>query len=212
MSVSENNFSRLMKKIEGLSMIYLAQLLIYVMATKLRYGFNIRLIKCFPYVLNRGKLTWRSADGFTAGAGLRIEVFEADAILNLGKNIKVNDFVHIGVASQVTIGDNCLIGSRVTIIDHDHGEYNGHSGEDSSPGTRPDNRPIVVRNVVIGKNTWIAEGVVILSGSEIGSGCIVGSNSVVRGCFPDNVIIVGAPARIVKRFDSGCGEWVRTLD
>ena len=198
------------RKVKGFSFIYLFQILFYMLMTKSRYGLNIRLIKGFPYILDRGKLTWCNANGFTAGVGLRIEVLGIDSILNMGKNIKVNDYVHIGVAGQMIIEDNCLIGSRVTIIDHDHGEYTSHSGEENFPSTQPDTRPIVIKNVVIGKNTWIAEGVVILSGSEIGSGCIVGANSVVRGAFPDNVMIVGAPAKIVKRFDSSCGEWVRS--
>ena len=181
-----------------------------MLMTKSRYGLNIRLIKGFPYILNRGELMWRNANGFAAGVGLRIEVLEVDSILKIGENIKVNDYVHIGVAGQMIIEGKCLIGSRVTIIDHDHGEYTSHYGEENFSSTQPDTRPIVIKNVVIGKNTWIAEGVVILSGSEIGSGCIVGANSVVRGSFPSNVMMVGAPAKIVKRFDSSCGKWIRS--
>ena len=40
---------------------------------------------------------------------------------------------------------------------------------------------------------------VFLDGSSIGSGCIVAANSVVTEHFPDNVIIGGVPAKILKK-------------
>jgi hypothetical protein len=38
----------------------------------------------------------------------------------------------------------------------------------------------------------------------------VGTNAVVRGTFPDYCVLVGAPARIVKRYDAISGIWRRT--
>lgn len=43
-----------------------------------------------------------------------------------------------------------------------------------------------------------------------GRGSVVGANSVVRGVFPDYCVIVGAPARIVKRYDLVRKGWYRT--
>ena len=47
-------------------------------------------------------------------------------------------------------------------------------------------------------NCWIGAGAVFLDGSSIGSGCIVSANAVVTKKFPDNVIIGGIPAKILK--------------
>ncbi|BDZ04334.1 hypothetical protein V3C52_16535 [Escherichia coli] len=45
---------------------------------------------------------------------------------------------------------------------------------------------------------WIGENVTILPGACIGNGVVIGANSVVRGEIPNNVIIAGVPAKIVK--------------
>ena len=52
--------------------------------------------------------------------------------------------------------------------------------------------------VKIGCNCWIGAKVTILDGTEIGNGCVVAAGAVVTGKFPDNVIIGGIPAKILK--------------
>ncbi|MNJ54691.1 putative lipopolysaccharide biosynthesis O-acetyl transferase WbbJ [compost metagenome] len=61
----------------------------------------------------------------------------------------------------------------------------------------------------IGKNCFIGMGARIQAGTILGNGCIVGANSVVRGHFPDYCVLVGAPARVVKRYDPASGQWQR---
>ena len=55
--------------------------------------------------------------------------------------------------------------------------------------------------VIIEKNAWIGYGTIILKGSFIGKNSIVGAGSVVTGRIPDNVIVAGNPARLIKRLD-----------
>jgi len=55
-----------------------------------------------------------------------------------------------------------------------------------------------VASVKIGQNCWLANGSAILAGVTLGDNVIVGANSVVTKSFPSNVVIAGAPARIVK--------------
>ena len=52
--------------------------------------------------------------------------------------------------------------------------------------------------ITIGNNCWIGAKVTILDGTKIGNGCIVAAGAVVKGIFPDNVIIGGVPAKILK--------------
>ena len=108
--------------------------------------------------------------------------------------------------NEVTIGDGFLCGSRVVIVDHAHGSY-GADGSD--PAVRPNLRRLSTGGrVLIGKNVWVGDGCAILAGAEIGDGAVIGANSVVSGVVPAGCVAVGAPARVVKRWD-GVG-WVRT--
>ena len=66
------------------------------------------------------------------------------------------------------------------------------------------NKPIRLQGVnhkgiKIGNNCWIGAKATILDGAEIGDGCVIAAGAVVRGKFPNNVVIAGVPAKIVKR-------------
>ena len=50
---------------------------------------------------------------------------------------------------------------------------------------------------------------VILPGTQMGNHCVVGATSTVSGVFPDNCVIVGSPAKIIKRYDKGSNKWLR---
>ena len=51
---------------------------------------------------------------------------------------------------------------------------------------------------------------VILPGTELGDHCVVGANSVVSGSFPNYSVLVGAPAKIIKRYDFATQTWRKT--
>lgn len=54
------------------------------------------------------------------------------------------------------------------------------------------------KSVKIGKNVWLAHGVVVLPGVSIGDNSTIGANSVVSKDIPPNVVAVGAPASPIK--------------
>lgn len=151
--------------------------------------------------------------GFSAGDALWLEAVtdyvgrQLAPRLVIGEKVSASDNVHIACTNSVTIGAGTLIGSRVIITDHAHGIYRGD--QQSSPESLPTERPLSQDGVVmIGKNVWIGDGVAVLAGAEIGDGAIVGANSVVTGVVPPRTIVVGAPARVVRRWEEASARWV----
>lgn len=171
---------------------------------------DARLIRRPIYI--RGKKYLQFNEGFTTGYGCRLEMFDTGLggvkKLIIGKNCKIGDRVHIAAGEKVTIGDNCLMASNIYISDIHHGDYSGVF-EYSSPDIPPDSRPLFTRPVSIGYNVWIGENVCILPGITIGDGCVIGANSVVNKDTPDNCIVAGSPAKVLKRYNPNSAMWER---
>lgn len=126
---------------------------------------------------------------FSCGYFNRVDVFRG-ARLKIGDNFQMNDSCHIACSSDVVIGDDVLIASRVFISDHDHripdiGQSPLTSGLDSA-------------KVSIGSRVWLGEGVCILKGVTIGDDVVVGANSVVTKDIPSGTVCAGVPARLIK--------------
>nr|WP_223820843.1 DapH/DapD/GlmU-related protein [Bacillus sp. S3] len=177
--------------------------------TKIFYN-GARLIRRPIYVRGKGFLEY--GKGFTTGYNCRIEMLDivkgGPKKLIIGNNCKIGDYVHIAAGERVTIGDNCLMASKIYISDITHGNYS-NCNEQSAPNVPPDKRPLITKPVSIGNNVWIGENVSILLGVSIGDGCIIGANSVVNKDIPDNCIAVGAPAKVVKKYNRDSKIWVK---
>jgi acetyltransferase-like isoleucine patch superfamily enzyme len=123
--------------------------------------------------------------------------FSPRIILHDGVHIQQN--VHITCASLVEIGENTAIAANVSITDiiHPYEDIN----------LPPDKQDIEVRPVKIGADCKINNNVVILPGVTIGRHVVVGANSVVNRDLPDYCVAVGAPARIVRIYNSKVSSW-----
>lgn len=154
----------------------------------------------------------RWGDGFTTGFGCRLEAFgtgknDKRVRLIIGKDCRMGDRVHIAALDKVVIGNNCLIASNVFISDLSHGGY--HGVNQVSPDIPPEDRELVSAPVEIGDNVWIGEGACILMGVHIGSGSVIGAHSVVTKSVPPETIVVGAPAKPVRCYNSAGNKWVK---
>ena len=167
---------------------------------------DCRLIRLPIFLRGRGAIIF--GKNFVCGYLVRLDAFGSHGCIRFGKNVQLNDFVHIGALESISIGDNVLIGSRVFISDHNHGNYQMED-EASAPEIPPADRPLSSRPVRIGNNVWLGEQVCILPGVTVGDGAIVGANSVVTRDIPPNSISAGNPARVIRVFDAETKIWRR---
>ncbi|MBQ8482328.1 MAG: sugar O-acetyltransferase [Alphaproteobacteria bacterium] len=107
----------------------------------------------------------------------------------VGENFFANfDCVFLD-AAPIEIGDNCMIGPKTCIYAISH----PFNPQERQKGIG------LPQKVTIGNNVWIGGGATILSGVSLGNNVIVGAGSVVTKSFPDNVVIAGNPARIIRK-------------
>lgn len=109
-----------------------------------------------------------------------------------GKNIHVgkNVFINMGCKFQdqggIEIGDGALIGHNVVLATLNHA---------MSPKDRGTMIPAPIR---IGKHVWIGSNATVLPGVTIGDGAIVAAGAVVTRDVPENTIVGGVPARVMR--------------
>lgn len=127
---------------------------------------------------------------------------EADARIIIGSRCRIAFYAHIVATHRVIIGNNVNIANSVYLSDNIHGY------EDID--IPPRDQPIVQKSdVIIGDDTWLGERVAVI-GARIGKHCVIGAHSVVTRDIPDYCVAVGAPARIIKRYDLSRQEWRKT--
>lgn len=108
--------------------------------------------------------------------------------IKLGKGIVLMNGFQCMSSGGLTIEDNTLISLNCTIATNNHDFYD---------------RPVITcKPVHIKKNVWIGVNVTILAGVTIGENAIIGACSVVTKDVPDNAVVVGNPARVIKYLDS----------
>lgn len=183
---------------------YLRTKLFFRKARLVRFPIDIRNKRNIDFGLN-----------LTTGVGCRIECFPnkvtSEKLLKFGKNVQINDYVHITAANSVEIGNNVLMASKIYISDCTHGSYIGDAN-DSDPMTVPVERAISVKSIKIDDNVWLGEFVSVLPGVTIGKGTIVGANSVVSKSLPPYVIAVGSPAKPIKCYNFDTQKWEKYVN
>lgn len=117
-------------------------------------------------------------------------------------------FPHLGsvmIGNNVWIGSNCTVEKsqidKTVIEDHVKIDDLVHIGHNSviKKFTQITAGSVIAGRVKIGKGCWISSNSVIDNGCEIGDNCMVGTSSLVRSSFPKNSVIVGAPAKFLRK-------------
>jgi acetyltransferase-like isoleucine patch superfamily enzyme len=108
----------------------------------------------------------------------------------IGNNSAFGDFTHFGAPGGIVIGNDVIAGSYVSF----HSE--NHVFSDTSIIIRE--QGVISKGIIIGNNVWIGAKVTFLDGAKVGDNCVVAAGAVVNGQFPNNVVIGGIPAKILK--------------
>ncbi|WP_134090005.1 DapH/DapD/GlmU-related protein [Olivibacter sp. XZL3] len=183
------------------------KLLTHLIRTKIFYP-KARIIR-FPFEIRNARFI-ELGEGLTTGVGCRLEALpikkDARVCIQLGKQVQINDYVHIGAIERVSIGDEVLVASKVFITDHNHGSFDSACDKQEVMAA-PINRSLKSKPVHIGNRCWLGENVIILPGVTLGEGCVVGAGSVVTKSFPSYSLLIGNPARLYKKFNFHSGQW-----
>ena len=113
--------------------------------------------------------------------------------LQMGNNSAIGDFTHFGAAGGITIGNDVIMGSYISF----HSE--NHNFNDTSKLIRE--QGVTHKGISLGNNIWVGAKVTFLDGCIVGNNCVVAAGAVVNGVFPNNVVLGGVPAKILKTIE-----------
>jgi acetyltransferase-like isoleucine patch superfamily enzyme len=132
-------------------------------------------------VLRVGRWAW-------IGHGSKIRVHEGE--VSIGAKTVIGQECTISAYQLVSIGRECILADRVMLIDFDHGVVEVE---------RPIRlQGIYKRDVHVGHNVWMGYGACVLRGVRIGNNSIVGTSAVVTRSAPENAVLAGVPARVIR--------------
>ena len=110
--------------------------------------------------------------------------------LTMGNNSAIGDFTHFGAPGGIEIGNDVIMGSYISF----HSE--NHNFTDTSKLIREQGTSS--KGIKLGNNIWVGAKVTFLDGCVVGNNSVVAAGAVVNGVYPDNVVIGGIPARVIK--------------
>lgn len=118
-----------------------------------------------------------------------IQLTKPEPKLIVGNDVAIGRNAIIACKKLIKIGDYVRIGPFVQIIDHDHS---------FKKNKLIMNQEAKCAEIIIGEDVWIGTHAVILKGVNIGNGAVVAAGAVVTKNVPENAIIGGVPAKIIK--------------
>jgi acetyltransferase-like isoleucine patch superfamily enzyme len=146
---------------------------------------NVRVgenVKIFNFV---------NAYGCEIGENTKIGSFvEIQKNATIGKNCKISS--HSFICEGVTIRDNVFVGHNVSFINDKYPKAVNDSGQMQTE----DDWSVI--GTIVEDGASIGTSATILCGVRIGKNAVVGAGSVVTKDVPDNVMVMGNPARIKK--------------
>jgi len=109
--------------------------------------------------------------------------------IKIGKDVFINHDCTFLDMGGITLEDHVLIGPKVSLITENH------------PLDPKQRRGLICQSILIKRNAWIGAGAIILPGVTIGENAVVAAGAVVSKSVPDNVVVGGIPAKIIKEIE-----------
>jgi acetyltransferase-like isoleucine patch superfamily enzyme len=141
-----------------------------------------------------------STDGITIGDQVSIArdsiifctgiISQKGTGITIGNRTGINARAYFAGQGGITIGDDVIMGPNVQIFSENHNFTDlAKTIKDQGVTRQP---------VIIGNNCWIGAGATILAGVHIGHGCVIAAGSLVNKSVPNNSVVAGIPAKVVK--------------
>lgn len=112
---------------------------------------------------------------------------------------------NVGYGSSLKVGERTRFNRDTTII-----AGNSHPIFDV---TKPDEKYVCNDHIVLGADIWSGRGASFYSGAEVGDGCVIGVYTMVKRKYPNNCMLMGNPARVIRRdIIRGFGESPDSVD
>lgn len=134
----------------------------------------------------KGVLRFRDSVKVKAGS-----IFECQGVIDIGDGSVIGVYNWFQGAGRITLGRNVIVGSHCNFI------ASSHSFADKGKDFK--SQPLVKGTIEIGDNVWIGSQVSILNNVKVGDNVIIGAHSLVNSDIPSNSVVVGSPARIIKK-------------
>lgn len=101
-----------------------------------------------------------------------------------GSNVQENTVCHTDPGKPLVVGKNCTVGHNV-----------------------------ILHGCTIGDGALIGMGAIVMNGAKIGNGCVIGAGAIVTEDkeFPENSLIIGAPAKVVRTLDPAAIEGMQRI-
>ena len=135
------------------------------------------------YIIGKTKNKFWIEQPFICDYGYNIEI---------GENFYSNHNLTILDCAKVTFGDNVYIAPNVSFYTAEH-PLDYKTRNQGLEYAKP---------IKVGNNVWIGGNVIVLSDVSVGNNVVIGAGSVITKDIPDNVVVVGNPARIIKHLDN----------
>jgi acetyltransferase-like isoleucine patch superfamily enzyme len=110
--------------------------------------------------------------------------------LSVGDNSAIGEYSYFGASGGILIGSDVIMGQYISF----HSE--NHNFSDSTKLIRE--QGVTSKGISIGNNVWVGAKATFLDGCVVGDNSVVAAGAVVNGIYPDNCIIGGVPAKILK--------------